>query len=335
MLSTYVEKSFTWQSLSLLHMSSTVLAMSTPSNSRMPFNIFLRMLMSSTVLATSMPSNSRTPFNIFSRTLMSSIVLATLLPSSSRTPFNIFLRTLAPLRAYINTSASPCGASEQWRSWCTHRLSESPTGRSSLDLLLQLQLMVHHRFACCAAHPSERPRSSLGLPPQLQHTVHHWFARCATYCFERPRSSLGLPLQLLLMVHHRFARCAACPSKRPRSFLGLPLQLQLTTAHDPSSVCTLHHLSFPKAQKLSTPSRMLHCSPFQKVQKLSTPSCVLRRFPFQKTQKLSRPFTTTTAGPLLVRTRAHLSHTYTLGAILWRDALRCLVQWWDINTVMS
>ena len=146
--------------------------------------------------------------------------------------------------------------------------------------------------------------------------VHHRFVCCATYHFKRPRSSLGLPLQLLLMVHHRFACCAACPSERPGSFLGLPLQLQLTTAHDPSLVCTLHHLSFPKAQKLSMPLHMLHRSPFQKVQKLSTPSCVLRRFPFQKTQKLSRPFTTTTAGPLLVHARAHLSHTYTLGAIL-------------------
>ena len=151
---------------------------------------------------------------------------------------------------------------------------------------------------------------------QLQHTVHHQFAHCATYRFERPRSSLGLPLQLLLMVHHWFARCVACPSERPGSFLGLPLQLQLTTAHDPSLVCTLHHLSFPKAQKLSTPSRMLHRLPFQKAQKLSTPSCVLCRFPFQKTQKLSRPFTTTTAGPLLICMCAHISHTYTLGTIL-------------------
>ena len=173
MLSTYVEKSFTRQSLSLLHMSSTGLAMSTPSNSWMPFNIFLHMLV--------------------------------------------------PLWAYIITSASPCGTSERWRSWNTHRLSERPTGRSSLDLLLQLQLTVHHRFAHCTAHPSERPRRSLGLPLQLQHMVHHQFACCTTYRFERPGSSLGLPLQLLLMVHHQFAHCATCPSKRPRSFLGMDI----------------------------------------------------------------------------------------------------------------
>ena len=83
-----------------------------------------------------------------------------------------------------------------------------------------------------------------------------------------------------LMVHHWFAHCATCPFERPGSFLGLPLQLQLTTAHNPLSVCTPHHLSFPKAQKLSVPSCMLHCSPFQKAQKLSTPSCVLCHFPF-------------------------------------------------------